>query len=283
MAGPQVWADLHFTKNPFRAKRLQRHDMTLKDELRFIDLTARMALRADASTLVLGYLWWILEPLLFVAIFYLVFAIILDSQRADILSFLIVGKLPFQWFGGGLNLAAMSIFSSQSLISNTHVPKALLVFSKIQQGTYKQLAVFTLMAIYLLSVGSHPSWGWFWVIPIAVAQYFVILACALVGAVMVCFAKDFAKLIQMFVIFMMFSSGIFWDVRALEPELQALIFNFNPLAFLLDSYRQVLLYHGDIDLVRLALIASFFSGLCALVMLWIRRNETKLALLVLSK
>lgn len=40
-----------------------------------------------------------LEPLLFVAIFYLVFGVILESGRADFLMFLmflIVGKPPFQ-------------------------------------------------------------------------------------------------------------------------------------------------------------------------------------------
>jgi lipopolysaccharide transport system permease protein len=38
-----------------------------------------MALRADASRYFLGYIWWILEPLLFVGVFYVVFNVILES------------------------------------------------------------------------------------------------------------------------------------------------------------------------------------------------------------
>jgi lipopolysaccharide transport system permease protein len=53
--------------------------MPLSQYLRLIDTMARMALRADASRYFLGYIWWILEPLLFVGVFYVVFNVILES------------------------------------------------------------------------------------------------------------------------------------------------------------------------------------------------------------
>jgi lipopolysaccharide transport system permease protein len=34
-----------------------------------------MALKADAARYYLGYIWWVMEPLLFVAVFYFVFAV----------------------------------------------------------------------------------------------------------------------------------------------------------------------------------------------------------------
>lgn len=257
--------------------------MNLREELRFIDLTARMALRADAATFVLGSLWWILEPLLFVAIFYLVFGVFLGSPRADFLSFLVIGKLPFQWFSGGLNSCSGAIVGAKGLIAQSPVPKSLLVLSRLQQVTYKQGAVFALMGIYLVLTGETVTLTWLWVFAIALVQYIVIAAFSLLGAVTVCLAQDFAKLIQLFTIAMMFSSGIFWDVRALDPAMQWYIFTFNPIAFLLDAYRQVLLYHNHVDLLQLLQTLTVFSALCAAVMLWIKRNETWLALRVLSR
>ena len=44
--------------------------MSLRDELHFIDLTARMALKADSAATVFGSLWWRLELLLLVTIYY---------------------------------------------------------------------------------------------------------------------------------------------------------------------------------------------------------------------
>ena len=187
--------------------------MKILKKIQFIDLTARMALRADASQLWLGYLWWVLEPLLFVAVFYLVFGVLLGSPRADFLSFLIVGKLPFQWFSGGVNGSVQSIVSAQHLIAQAPVPKALLVLSRVQQVSYKQAAVFGLLFTYVVVEGAGIHASWLWLPLLIVTQYCMVAACALIGAVLVCFARDFAKIIQFAVLAMMFASGIFWDVR----------------------------------------------------------------------
>lgn len=257
--------------------------MKIREELHFIDLTARMALRADASALVLGYFWWILEPLIWVAIFYLVFAYILDSPRADFLNFLIVGKLPFQWFSGGLTTCAQALVSAAGLVSVRPVPKSLLVLGKFQQTNYRQLAVFALLFVYLLLSGREAALTWCWVLLIAGAQFVLIAALGLIAAVMVCVAQDFSRVIQMFVIFMLFSSGIFWDVRSLAPDLQNLILTLNPMAVILDAYRQALLYNEVPDVPRLLFITGLFSGLSALMMIWIRNHETWLALRILSR
>ena len=256
--------------------------MKLSQKINFIDLTARMALRADAAQLWLGYFWWILEPLLFVAVFYLVFGIILDSPRADFLSFLIVGKLPFQWFSGGVNSAANSISGASSLIAQVPVPKALLVLSRVQQISYKQAVVFALLMAYAVIEGAEISLLWLWLPLLILCQYLLVATCALVAAVLVCFARDFARLIQFGTLAMMFSSGIFWDVRSLSAELQWWIFSFNPIAFLLDAYRQVILYGEPFDVSRLLLIFVVFTVSGWLTMRWIARHETDLAARVLS-
>ena len=49
---------------------------------------AGLSLQADAQRYFTGYLWWILEPLLWVEVFYLVFEVFLGGGRADFLMFL---------------------------------------------------------------------------------------------------------------------------------------------------------------------------------------------------
>ena len=256
--------------------------LQLRRELSFIDLTARMGLRADAAVFYLGYLWWVLEPLVFVGIFYFVFGILLESPRADFLAFLIVGKLPFQWFSGSLSGSATAIIQGQQLIAQSPVPKALLVLSRVQQTSYKQLAVFGLLFTYLFATGVPVATSWLWLPIVLFAQYLLITASSLGAAILVCVARDFTKLIQLFIIAMMFSSGVFWDPRALSPELQHYIFLFNPIAMILDCYRQLLLYQQAIDIAHLALIISAAAAANAGLLYWIRRHETWLALRVLS-
>ena len=221
--------------------------MTRYEWFRAVDLHARMSLRADAQKLALGYLWWVLEPIFFVAVFYLIFGVLLQSGRADFLAFLIVGKLPFQWFAGAVGHSANSMVAAQPIISQLPMNKSFFPLSKVQESSYKQLAVFALLILYVLSQGAPVSLGWLWLIPIALCQYFLICAVSLISAALVCFARDFAKIVQLGIMALMFGSGIFWDVRALTDRAQDFILTWNPLAYLLDAYRQVLLYDSPFD------------------------------------
>ena len=123
--------------------------MPLLQYFRLIDVMARMALRADAMKFFLGYIWWVLEPLLYVAVFYVVFNMILTSRQPDFLLFLMTGKLAFVWFSKSVTQASGSIVSSKGLVGKINVPKTLFPMAVIQEGVYKQAAVFVVLFIVL--------------------------------------------------------------------------------------------------------------------------------------
>ena len=57
-----------------------------------------------------------------------------------------------------------------------------------------------------------------------------------------CLQRDFRLLIQLGTVFLLFMSGVFWDLNAITDEsLRDWLMLLNPLATLIDSYRQVLL------------------------------------------
>lgn len=256
--------------------------MTRLEWFRAVDLHARMALRADAQKFVLGYLWWILEPLFFVAVFYVVFGVILQNGRGDFLAFLIVAKLPFQWFAGAVNHSANSIVAAQPIISQVPMNKSFFPLSKVQESSYKQLAVFFLLFIYVMYLGVPVGWHWLWLIPIAACQYLLIAAVSLVSAALVCLARDFAKVVQLATMALMFGSGIFWDVRSLTDRAQDFILTWNPLAYLLDAYRQVLLYDSDFDLSGLLVWSAVSILVVYVTNRLIRSYHSKLTLSVMA-
>ncbi len=119
--------------------------MPFSQYIRLVDIMARMALRADASRFFLGYIWWVLEPLLWVAVFYVVFVMILAQRQADFLVFLMTGKLVFVWFSKSVTQASSSIVNSKGLVGKINVPKTLFPMAMVQEGLYRQVAVFALL------------------------------------------------------------------------------------------------------------------------------------------
>lgn len=242
-----------------------------------------MALKSDASRYFFGYLWWILEPLLYVCVFYVVFNVILDSRKADFLVFLMCGKLPFVWFSKSVSQASNSIVSNAGLIGRIDIPKTLFPMAIIQEGLYKQSVVFLLLFAVLIGYEYMPSLQWLWLIPIMAVNYLIIVACALIGSVLVCFMRDFSMFISLGMIFLMFTSGIFWDVRGLNnAEMTELVLTYNPIAFIIDAYRQVLMYQQIPDAFMLIKIALLFGSVIMLMVYAMRRFSRFLALKALT-
>jgi len=244
---------------------------------------ARMALRADATRYFLGYLWWVLEPLLYVGVFYVVFEVILHSGRADFLVFLMCGKLAFIWFSKSVNQAANSITANKGLIGRINVTKTLFPLAVIQEGVYRQMVVFLLLFAFLYLKGYPPHATWVYLVPLILVNYLMIVACSYIGACLVCTVRDFSMFISLSMTFLMFTSGVFWDVRALgDPHKTEMVLAINPLAFMLDAYRQVLMHATAPDWAHLLQIACGSLALLVIVALVMRRSSQYLALRALS-
>ena len=141
----------------------------------------------------LGYVWWVLEPLLYVAVFYVVFNMILTSRQPDFLLFLMTGKLAFVWFSKSVTQASSSIVSSKGLVGKINVPKTLFPMAVIQEGLYKQAAVFVVLFIVLVANGYAVTTTWLYMIPLVIVNYIMIVGCAFVGACLVAMVRDFTR------------------------------------------------------------------------------------------
>ena len=216
--------------------------VTLNQSLTLVDTMARFHLKGEARQYFLGYLWWILEPLLYVAVFYVVFEKLLQNRQADFLYFLIVGKLSFIWFSKSVNQASNSLVMNKGLIAQVYLRKELLPMAVIHQGFYRQVVIFAFLLILLPVGGYAPGSVWLWLIPIALIQALLVAGCGMLAALLVCLQRDFRFVVQMGTLFLLFMSGVFWDINAIADETaRQWLLRLNPVAALIDAYRQVLM------------------------------------------
>ena len=216
--------------------------VTLNQSLTLVDTMARFHLKGEARQYFLGYLWWILEPLLYVAVFYVVFEKLLQNRQPDFLYFLIVGKLSFIWFSKSVNQASNSLVMNKGLIAQVYLRKELLPMAVIHQGFYRQVVIFAFLLILLLVGGYAPGSVWLWLIPIALIQALLVAGCGMLAALLVCLQREFRFVVQMGTLFLLFMSGVFWDINAIADETaRQWLLRLNPVAALIDAYRQVLM------------------------------------------
>jgi len=231
---------------------------------------AVMKLKSEASKLYLSYLWWIIEPLLFVAVFYVVFEVLLGRGGENFIVFLMCGKIPFLWLSKTVNSGANSLVQGKNLMGQRNFPKQVFPFAQVQENLYKQWVVFAILLLILMGFEFMPTMSW-WLLPLLIfVNYLLIVLITLVAAILVAYIPDMRMIVSMGTVFLMFSSGIFWDVRDIASiETQNLLLSINPLAFLIDAYRQILMYGNTPDMQHLLIIALVSSiGLVAMYKLY---------------
>ena len=187
------------------------------------------------------------------------------------------------WFSKTVTQAGNSIITGKGLVGRINVPKSLFPMAVVQESLYRQASVFILLFAVLLFNGYAITATLWYLVPILFVNYLMIVSCAFIASYIVCLIRDFSPLISLGMVFLMFTSGIFWDVRGLDdPVKTELLLALNPLLFVLDAYRQVLMYETPPDMLHLTLIGVGFGALLCAIVLLMRRTDKFLALKALT-
>lgn len=208
----------------------------------FLDLVwtkARLNLKAEANRYQLHYLWWVIEPLLLIIVYYVVFAVLLGDREDNYVPYLISSVIPFQWFAKTIEQSANSIVLGRGLMNQIKVSPLFFPISIIVQNAGKQLPVFIVLGVLLPIGGTIPTIHWLVILPIIILQLiFMLIVCCLV-AMIIPFMHDLLNLVPLIVRFTLFCSGVFYTLEVI-PEHWHSVFLMNPIANLLHQYRLIL-------------------------------------------
>jgi len=232
--------------------------------IELIWVKASLNLRSEASVNYLSYAWWIIEPLLHMVVYYVVFALLLARGGENFVAFLLTGLIPWLWFSKSINHAQNSIVAGKQLMNQLYVSKIFFPLTHLTQDAVKQCVVFILLLLFIVVYGIAPAVTWFWIIPVICLQLLLTVGCALLAALLVPFVRDMTFVIPTGLQFMMFCSGIFFNPMDISPHLHDWFF-LNPMAVLLQDYRDILINNKLPDIqqnIYVLLISFVLIGLC---------------------
>jgi ABC-2 type transport system permease protein len=106
----------------------------------------RKELKVKYTSSVLGAAWSMLNPILYLAVFTLVFKVVLRSGVPDFPVYLLSGLLAWNFFATSLGLSARSIVDNGNLVKKVYFPREILPFASIGAA----LVDFALQAIILV-------------------------------------------------------------------------------------------------------------------------------------
>jgi lipopolysaccharide transport system permease protein len=209
---------------------------------------ATAELKSEGTRTYAGYLWWILEPLMALAVYYIAFKYIYKSPPNNFLVFLFSGIVIYRFFAGTVSRSANSILESKGLMQLVYVHKSIFPLSVVIVNLVKFLITMVLVLTVIWVSGIHPTWAYAALPALIIFQLLLTSGAAMICAAITPFFPDFNLILSTILNLLIFLSGVFYDVSRLSPQMQKLI-HYNPLAAIIEQYRVILL-HGQWPEIR---------------------------------
>ena len=225
----------------------------LRELLRYRDLIQNLVMRdlkVRYKSSVLGFLWSLLNPLLLMLVFTVVFTVMMPN--ADIPKFpvfLLCALLPWNFFSSAMMGAVNSIVYNGSLIKKVYFPREIMPISVVLSTFVNFLLSLPVLFIFL-AIFQVPFTIWLIYLPvIMIVQVVFAIGVALVLATLNVFYRDTAVILEVVLQAWFFLTPIFYPAEFL-PEwrtvlgialpVRRLTYILNPMASIVASYRSVL-------------------------------------------
>lgn len=221
--------------------------MCLRSYVEFTWYRALAEMRADVARGFLGFAWWFLEPLLYLAAFYVIFGLVFQQRGERYVQFLLCGLIVWKWFASSVQNASASITCNMGLIYQVYLPKETFPIIAVITSTLRFAFVFLLLLVFLVFSDVPVTLAWILDLPLLlITQIVLMLGFGMVAAALVPFVPDLKFVIDNGLLLLFFLSGIFFRFDAI-PESIRPYFDINPMAVLIHEYRHVLIEGRHVD------------------------------------
>lgn len=199
-------------------------------------------LRARYRQTALGPLWIVINPLVSMVIYTVVFGVIagLPSGNSPYQVFTYTALLPWDTFSDAVGSGSSSLLGNRDLISKVYFPRLLLPFSRIFSSLVDFLISFVILIGMLIFYRITPNMG------VIFLPFFLALAVisglglGLIFSGAIVKYRDFSQITGYMVRALMYASPVVYSSSLVPPQLYT-IYHLNPMANVIEGFRWALL------------------------------------------
>jgi len=219
--------------------------LDLQEVWRYRELLYFLALREIQlryKQTVLGAAWAILQPLLAMVVFTLIFSKVakIPSDGVPYAVFSYCALVPWTYFANALSLSGNSLVGSANLISKVYFPRLIIPGASVLAGTLDFGIAFLVLLGMMLYYGIAPGWGVLLVPLLLLMTMGVALGVGLWLSAMNVQYRDVRYAIPFMIQLWMFATPIVYPL-SLVPERYRSLVALNPMAGIIEGYRAAML------------------------------------------
>ena len=209
----------------------------------YIAYSAVASLKAEVNGSFLSWLWWILDPFLFMMVYSFVSIVVFGKSEPHFIPFVFVGYGAWQFFNRSVSASAKIVRGNKSILSRVYLPKYILLFSRLFRHFIQFL--ITLGLSILISIIDHVHFT-----PLVLLTPLIMIVEIVVTFGVCCvvmhlgvYARDFSNITTVLLKLTFYLSGVFYSVpNRIKKPYSTYLLRLNPAAMLINEMRNVLIY-----------------------------------------
>lgn len=230
--------------------------------------------KVEYSQTLLGYLWWLLDPLMYTLVY--VFLVRVVFSRGDalypvfVLSALVPWKLVTSTMGGAVN----SIRGRLSLSRSARIPQLIFPLADSVGSLIRFAGGLVLVVGATLIYGLAPGWHLFALVPVVLLTFLFTAGLGVVIADLAVFFGDVRNILQFGLRLWFYLSPGLYSLESV-PEQFRFFYTVNPLTYVFDLYRTVLLQRSLPEWSSILILLAYVVPIWALGLWRLGRNEKR--------
>lgn len=201
----------------------------------------------------LGVLWSFVNPLLMTLVYAIVFPFILKNSQEHYVTFLITGIIPWAFFTACINQGTNTILINGGIVKKVYFPREILPISVVTSALINFLISCLIIFMFLFFSGIGFSHYIIFLPFIILIQYILQLGILFITSSIDVYVRD-AEYIVNFIVQMLFYATPVLYSSSLFPENIRWLLNLNPMAQIIDGYRDILFYQQMPDIKWLGIM-----------------------------
>ena len=218
----------------------------IKDWRRYWPYTkyaAKSGLKSEVASSHLSWLWWILDPILFMLVYWFIFMVIFGQKKEYFHIFVFVGLSMWNLFNKTVSGSVRIVAANRAVVTKVYIPKYFLIIVLLCENLFKMMISFGIVIIMMLWSHVPISWNVIYVFPVLVDLILITFGVSTILAHFGVFMDDLKNLTNVGLRVLFYMSGIFYVITdRVDAAVATLLLRVNPIGFLIDGCRESLVY-----------------------------------------
>ncbi len=235
----------------------------------------RKELKVKYKNSVLGFFWTMLNPALYIVIFWLVFTRFIPNGIPEFVIFFASGLLVWNLFVNSLNGATSSVVANAGIVKKVYFPREILPLSSVGASIVHYFLQVIVLVLMLFAFQHNIDWKLIWLLPLSLITLIIFVSSLgiLLSAVNV-YARDMQHLLELILLAWFWITPVVYYRRVMPTEgfvgIIASFIRANPMSAIILPFQRVI--YNNITVISTVDNKSIIQILPDESALWYLRN-----------